>query len=375
MPDDLSRNVYCILGLPIDSIEMPAALALIGQALANRVSFLFSTPNLNFLVSSQSDPEFRESLLASDLCTADGMPIVWIARILGLPIKHRVAGSDLFRELNRTRISASPITVFFFGGEDGVAAAAGRRLNDGHGGLRCVGSLFPGFGSVSDMSRQEIFETINSSKADFLVVSLGAKKGQCWLQRNRDRLSIPIQSHLGAVVNFQAGVVTRAPAIMGKSGLEWLWRIKEEPNLWRRYWRDGLMLLRLLVTRVVPLALLTRWLRWKYDHDHAELVVKRFSSESSRVVLRPIGPATARNIDKMIQAVRWAMDVEKDIVIDFSNTSAVDLRFLGLLLMLDKVLKAAGNRMALIELSRTLKAIFYLNGLDFLLEKDGHSCL
>src|SRR5208282_5209042 len=87
IPDDLSREVYCILGMPIDAIEMPAVLHSIDAAAANGAPFLISTPNLNWLVNSQQDAEFRESVLLSDLCPTDGMPIVWIARLMGLPIK------------------------------------------------------------------------------------------------------------------------------------------------------------------------------------------------------------------------------------------------------------------------------------------------
>ena len=102
LPDDLSREVYCILGIPIDAIEMSAVLRIIGMAAANRAPFVISTPNLNFLVNSQSDAEFRESVLLSDLCPADGMPIVWIARLMGIPIN---AGSQVLifsKRLKRT---------------------------------------------------------------------------------------------------------------------------------------------------------------------------------------------------------------------------------------------------------------------------------
>src|SRR3954463_8665151 len=83
--DDFGRKVYCVLGIPIDAIDMTAALHAIEAAARGREPFLLSTANLNWVVTSRSDPEFRESLLDSELCTADGMPIVWIARLLGLP--------------------------------------------------------------------------------------------------------------------------------------------------------------------------------------------------------------------------------------------------------------------------------------------------
>src|SRR5882724_10121897 len=79
LPDDLSREVYCILGMPVDAIGMDEVLRRVQSAAAARIPFLFSTPNLNFLVNSHLDRDFRESLILSDLCTADGVPIIWIA--------------------------------------------------------------------------------------------------------------------------------------------------------------------------------------------------------------------------------------------------------------------------------------------------------
>src|SRR5438874_9752502 len=86
---DLTRPVYCVLGMPIDAIKLATVVQRTEAAAADRSVFLISTPNLNFLVSSLSDPEFRESLLESDLCPPDGTPIVWIAQLLGLPINER----------------------------------------------------------------------------------------------------------------------------------------------------------------------------------------------------------------------------------------------------------------------------------------------
>src|SRR5271165_7287446 len=82
--DDLSREVYCLLGCPIDAVRMPLVIRRIESAAAGSLPFFLSTPNLNFLVNSQLDPEFRESLLLSNLCTADGMSIVWSARLIGI---------------------------------------------------------------------------------------------------------------------------------------------------------------------------------------------------------------------------------------------------------------------------------------------------
>jgi N-acetylglucosaminyldiphosphoundecaprenol N-acetyl-beta-D-mannosaminyltransferase len=150
--DDLARKVYCLLGIPVDAIDMPTLLHAVEGAAANKTPFLVSTPNLNFLILSQRDSDFRETLLFSELCPADGMPIVWIARLIGLPIWDRVAGSDMMEELARRDHSAPPLKLFLFGGAEGAAESASKILNQGPGGLSCVGTLFPGFGTVEEMS-------------------------------------------------------------------------------------------------------------------------------------------------------------------------------------------------------------------------------
>jgi N-acetylglucosaminyldiphosphoundecaprenol N-acetyl-beta-D-mannosaminyltransferase len=371
LSDDLLREVYCVLGIPIDAIEMPAVLQIIETAAVNAALLVISTTNLNFLVNSQADHQFRESLLQSDLCSADGMPIVWIARLLGVPIKNRIAGSDIYDALRDRHSRAVPLRVFLFGGPEGVASAACRALNARPTGLYCAGSHFPGYGSVDAMSRDDIINKINSSDADFLVVSLGAKKGQSWLQRNHHRLLIPVRAHLGAVINYQAGTIERAPPIMRRLGLEWLWRIKEEPYLWRRYWNDGTVLLRLLLTRVLPLVIWMRYLQLQCGFHGKALVIRQVRGDES-IIVGLSGAAITRHLDKVIPAFREAIATKKRIVIDFSETRAIDARFLGLLLMLRKKLKILDNGInpTFIGLSPGLKRIFRLNGLRFLLTSD-----
>ena len=365
VPDDLSREVYCILGMPIDAIEMPAVMQSIEMAAANAVPFVISTPNINFLVNSESDSEFRESLLLSDLCPADGMPIVWIARLMGVPIKNRIAGSDIFEALKVRARPEGPLKVFLFGAKDSVVEAAARTLNL-TAGLSCVGWICPGWGSVDELSQKEFIDKINSSNADFLVATLGSIKGQLWLHRNHRRLRIPLRSHLGATIHFQAGTVKRAPYTFQKLGLEWLWRIKEEPYLWKRYFHDGSVLLNLLLTRVLPLAISVRLLHRRYGRNGHDLVIKQ-TYGSNVVTLRPSGFAIGCHVDKVVTYFRVAMTTNKQIVIDFSETCVVDARFLGLLLMLRKQLKARNTVLRFTGISRRLERMFRLNGCGYLL--------
>ncbi len=242
--NDPVREVICLFGLPFDVVTMDETVRRVRDAVQARQRLFLSTPNLNFLIGCQRDAAFRQSVIDSDLSIADGMPLVWISRWLGTPLPERVTGSGLFERLRDEPAPPGhePIKVYFFGGPPGAAEAASRNMNTRAAGMVCVGYETPGFGSIEEMSGQDVLDRINASNADFLIVALGAVKGQAWIQRNRTHLLAPVISHLGAVVNFAAGTVSRAPSWVQRAGLEWLWRIKEEPALWRRYWRDALAL-------------------------------------------------------------------------------------------------------------------------------------
>jgi N-acetylglucosaminyldiphosphoundecaprenol N-acetyl-beta-D-mannosaminyltransferase len=366
LPDDLSREVYCVLGMPVDAVDMAAALHRVAAAARSRAPYLISTPNLNFLANSLQDAEFRDSLLQSDLCTADGAPIVWIARLLGIPLTERVAGSDMFDRLAATRL-ARKLGVFFFGGAPGTAAAACEKLSV-QDGLCGVGAIDPGYASVGELSGDRFIDAINASDAQFLVVALGAAKGQAWLMRNHNRLQVPVRAHLGATVNFQAGDVKRAPRLVRRSGLEWLWRIKEEPHLWKRYWADAGVLLRLLITRVVPLARLRRQHQRAFGESGAFEVTTLQGVQV--VTLRLCGHATAQNIARAIVHFRNAINLHKNrLVVDLSGLEFADARFLGLLLMVHKQLKVRGSDLQLVGASRDTERLFRLNELGHLLSK------
>jgi N-acetylglucosaminyldiphosphoundecaprenol N-acetyl-beta-D-mannosaminyltransferase len=366
LQSSLARPVYCVLGIPIDAVDLTAVVDKIEASATARAVLLVSTPNINFIVSSLSDPEFRESLLNSDLCPPDGMPIIWIARLLGLPIKQRAAGADLLERLKTRPTNDRRLTIFLFGGATGVAAEAARRLNSRPCGLHCVGSLNPGFCDISEMSRDQIIDAVNSSGADFLVASLGAKKGQLWLRRNHARLTVPIRAHLGAAINFQSGAVKRAPPLVRAWGFEWLWRIKAERYLWKRYRDDGLVLLRLMLTRVLPLVFIFRWQQFRRTQELS--IQKEHTDQSTMFILR--GAALEKDISKAIPRFDEALTGNGDVVIDLSDTVQIDARFLGLLLMLRKELLSRGRKLKFTTVPRAIKRVFYLNELGFLLSAD-----
>lgn len=366
--DDFSREVYGLLGIPIDGINISDVARAIERATVTKVPLLISTANLNFLIASRSDHTFRESLLASDLCTPDGMSVVWLAWILGVPIRTRVAGSDLYEALKSQHALKSGLKVFFFGGAQGIAEKACQALNAENGGMICVGSLYPGFGSIDDMSTMSIADIINGAGADFLAVALGAKKGQAWLFHNHDRLRVPIRIHLGAVINFQAGTIKRAPSAMQRWGLEWLWRIGEEPHLWRRYWADGLGLIQLALTRVIPLVAAAQWHAIAGGPQPLSVQIEE-AADLKSVTLNVNGDATAVYVETAIPTFRKALGAGRDVVINCAGMQFVDARFIGLLLMLDKQLKRKHRRVTFMKVPRRIERILRLSGFEFLLRR------
>ena len=350
MPD-FERDVHCLLGLPIDAIDLAGAEKRIRAAAAARLPCFMSTPNVNFVIESRSDRAFRNAVLHSDLSVADGMPLVWLARLIGIPLRERVAGASLFEALRGGE--GRPLKVYFFGGPAGVAEAAGRRLAREAKGLACVGYESPGFGSVEEMSGEETIRRINASNADLLVVSLGARKGQAWIERNRSRLDVPVVSHLGAVVDFAAGTVRRAPAWMQRAGLEWLWRIKEQPSLWRRYLGDGFALAMLLLTRVLPYVLheLSRRTRAPAeasleagDKKHVYVIVLR-------------GAWTRANIAALRRSFSQAAQSGKNIRLDMTAVSDVDSAFVGLVMLLLAHQQQHGRRLAIVSVPSAVRKV------------------
>lgn len=366
LPTDFGRDVHCLLGLPFDAVDTAGALRRIRLAAAGGDGCFLSTPNLNFLIACRKDAAFRESVIRSDLSVADGMPLVWMARLLGIPIRERVAGSTLFEALRAD--AAHPLSAYFFGGPEGVAAEACRRLNEEGRGLRCAGYHYPGFGGLDAMSADEVIADINASGADFLVVSLGARKGQAWIERNHARIVVPVISHLGAVVNFVAANVSRAPRWMQRAGLEWLWRIKEEPGLWRRYFGDGVALLRLLTTRVLPYALYLRRHRPAGGLPADGWVA--MSRRGAVTILRLGGTWTDGRLDALRQAFATAVATEGEVALDLAEVGYLDSAVVGLVLLFSGGLSQSGRELAIVAASPAVREVFRYCCADFLLGAD-----
>ena len=362
---NLNRDVFCLLGLPLDVMTMQQTVAEVRRAVQTRQRLFLTTPNLNFLIASQSDQAFSQTVIDSDLCIADGMPLVWMSRMLGVPVPERVTGSGLFQNLWESAPPAgvAPIKVYFFGGLPGAAQTASNRLNERPGGLVCVGFETPGFGSVQDMSDQGVLDRINASDADFLIVAIGTKKGQMWIQRNRGDLKTPVISYLGAVVNFAAGTVNRAPLWVQRTGLEWLWRIKEEPTLWKRYWDDATALSSLFARQVWPLSRLVSKQRQVVQAAHADV---QNSIDEQGCRLKVIGSIPDVIPDQVRSAMVSVYQQAGHVTLDLSQCIMIGPRFAGLLLLWTNALEEKYRTFKAVGLSPEVQRQCQWNGVDLL---------
>jgi len=193
------------------------------------------TPNAFHIVMLRKDEEFRKAYEKAKLVLADGVSIIFSSKILGKPLKERCAGADLFIEICKIAAHLNK-NIFLLGGTAGSEKIAEQKLKILFPNINVV-SYSPPFGFENDEEENnKIVEMINNSNACVLFICVGAPKGEKWLCKNIDRLKISLAFPFGAALDFFAGTKKRAPKWMQKIGLEWFWRLIQEPKrLWKRY--------------------------------------------------------------------------------------------------------------------------------------------
>jgi N-acetylglucosaminyldiphosphoundecaprenol N-acetyl-beta-D-mannosaminyltransferase len=357
---ELSQNRSVVLGVPVDAVSLQQAIATVDEAVAARRRLFISTPNMSFFTNALNNQAFGKSLFASDLCLADGAPVIWLASLLGVSLPERVAGSDLFDALRRRASAGSsgPIKVYFFGGAEGVARAACDRINANATGVLCVGAHYPGFCSVEEMSDAETISRINSSGADLLVVAVGLVRGQEWIVKNRQRITVPVVIYLGAVINFEAGLVSRAPVAFRKFGLEWLWRIKEEPQLAGRYAADFMTLIRLIVWGAVP-NIFHSIVHGVGSREDCSIVIDA-KGERFQVEIR--GSARSASVGKIKAAFREALGSGTSVTLACGQLRSIDAAALGQVALLWKALHERGQSITVTGLQGYPLRFFKLSG-------------
>ena len=221
-----------ILGAPVCPINESQALDMIDDAIAQRKNLHIGVVNAAKIVNMQRDPVLRSSVLESDLVLADGIAVVWASRILGTPLPERVTGIDLMYGMFH-RGNTKNYRVFCLGATEEVSEKVEVELNKSYPNVILAGRRN---GYFSEEDEAGIAQSIADSKADILLVAMTSPKKEIFMAKWNSTMQVPVVHGVGGSFDVMAGKVKRAPVIWQKMGLEWLFRIKQEPSrLWRRY--------------------------------------------------------------------------------------------------------------------------------------------
>ncbi len=191
--------------------------------------------SMHGIVEAQHDASFKEVLNETDLVVPDGMPLVWLGRRQGHQLRRRVYGPDLLLGFCEESIRHS-YKHFFYGGEPGVAEDLAESMKRRFPGLNVVGTCSPPFWELSAQEEREMEELIARAAPDVVWVGLGTPKQERWMHEHKARLRVPVLVGVGAAFDVLSGNRKQAPRWMGEHGLEWSFRLMQEPGrLWRRY--------------------------------------------------------------------------------------------------------------------------------------------
>jgi N-acetylglucosaminyldiphosphoundecaprenol N-acetyl-beta-D-mannosaminyltransferase len=224
-----------ILGVGVSAIDMSMALEFIDQWISQGDRQYICVTDVHAIMESQRDPHIRNAHNRSGLTTPDGMPLVWAGRAAGARHMSRVYGPDLMLaacELARARGYSS----FFYGGRPDVADRLAEHLRQLYSGLKIAGTHSPPFRELSADEDEDVVRLINAARPDLLWVGLGAPKQELWMAAHAHRLNASVLIGVGAAFDIHAGLIRQAPRWVQPGGLEWAFRLTQEPGrLWRRY--------------------------------------------------------------------------------------------------------------------------------------------
>ena len=224
-----------VLGVHVSTVDLPAAVAEISRWREMGERHYVCVTGVHGVMESQRDEDLREIHNRSGLTTPDGMPMVWSGRYAGVKATDRVYGPDLMLELCEKAAQEGWLS-YFYGGREGVADVLARRLTDRFPGLEVAGTYCPPFRPLTADEDDEIVDRINASGADLVWVGLSTPKQERWMASHMHRLNAFALLGVGAAFDFHAGTVRQAPRWVQRSGLEWAFRLSQDPGrLWRRY--------------------------------------------------------------------------------------------------------------------------------------------
>lgn len=223
-----------VIGFPVAALPFDAQIALMLRWAKSFSSKVICIANVHMLIEAYHNPEFASVLKEADLVAPDGMPLVWMLKLMGVKNQDRVAGMDVLLALCKAAC-AEGISIFFLGSQPAVLKKMRERLETDFPTLQIAGMEPLPFRPMTEAEDTAIVQTLNDSKAGFVLVALGCPKQEAWMARHRGRVQA-VMVGLGGAFPVYAGIHKRAPQLIRDLGLEWLYRLVQEPKrLWGRY--------------------------------------------------------------------------------------------------------------------------------------------
>ena len=326
---------YVLFGIPFHDVTFEETVAWAVDRMKNGPPGYIATANVDFLMQAWADPELQRILLEADLVLADGMPIVWSSRNFGPRLRQRVTGSDLAPKL-AAACAREGLRLYLLGGAPGVAEAAARELKVRQPSLIISGTYSPPKADVLSMAHTDILARLKEAQPHLLLVAFGAPKQEKFINLHVREWAVPLSVGVGGTLDFLAGAQRRAPVLVQRIGLEWVWRLATDPGrLFRRYAGN----LRFYFTACRALNRQRRRGRAARPPPAAEPAPGLWQDA---VVEFP----DARSADDLAAAVRVAPEAPLR-VIDLAGRRWLDSRDLGVLLTLAREARRAGRGLAL----------------------------
>lgn len=246
------KNQIDILGVPVNSLTLSAVLDIVDDAIRVKRNLHIGVVNAAKVVNMRKDPELRTAVLESDLILADGIAVVWASKILGRPLPERVTGIDLMFGMFQ-RGNDKAYRVYCLGATEEVSRQVAEKLKRDYPNVVLAGRRN---GYFSEAEEEEVAKNIGAAKPDILLVAMTSPKKERFMAKWNSVMNVTVVHGVGGSFDVMAGKIERAPKMWQKLGLEWLYRVKQEPGrLWRRYlitnWQFCWLTLKALIARLV----------------------------------------------------------------------------------------------------------------------------
>jgi N-acetylglucosaminyldiphosphoundecaprenol N-acetyl-beta-D-mannosaminyltransferase len=329
---------------------MDETIAFVDEKIRDRGFHQIATANVDFLVHAIRDKEMQQILCSCDLVIPDGMPILWGSRLLGSPLKQRVCGVDLVPRLAEL-CAREGYSMFFLGASEQNSFRAAENLKQRYPGLRIAGRYSPPVMPLDLMNHEDILRRIERAKPDILLVAMGNPKQEKWLAMHRHRLNVPICIGIGGSIDFVAGAVKRAPRWMQSTGLEWFYRMMQEPRrLVQRYIGDACGFARYMPQQMIAMAMQPR------RKTKSGIFADQAGNTS---VISVYGDLTGPMLEEFNVMTRDAVDCGMNLVLNLSQTHYIGPDALGSLVSTASEIRAARGQLWLAEMRPHLQRVIH----------------